>query len=575
MKLRPYQQNNVNEIFAAWNAGYKNVLYVLPTGGGKTVVFAEITRLLNTSLAAVAHRKELVAQMSLTLARVDVRHRIIAPPTTVKFISNANYKELKIHSTDPNAMVGAVSVDTLKSHYEKEMLKSWSPHVRYWIQDEAHHVLKENKWGKVPEIFPNARGLGVTATPLRADGQGLGRHNDGVFDCIVEGPTMRWLIDQGYLSDYRIICPPSDIDESVMKIGANGDYTLPSLKKAAEHSHIVGDVVKHFIKYSDGMQGITFATDVETGSNIHQKYLEAGVKSAFVDAKTPEAIRAEIIRRFRSGQLQQMVNVDLFGEGFDLPSLGVVSGARATQSFGLASQQFGRALRPEYAPGYNLETQTGRLAAIAAGPKPKAIYLDHVGNFAKGNSFGRHALPDAPRVWTLDRIVKKQIADPNIDPLKSCLNPGCFKPYNGYLSACPFCGFKPEPAKRSEPKFVDGDLMELDAATLRKLRGEVEKVDRPGEDVFDESIRQGQSEFIAAGRRNKHNEKKEAQQLLRESMGFFGGIYNQQGKTDSYIQRKFYNLFNIDVQSAKALNRIDAVSLTNKINEVLQNVKTN
>ncbi len=571
MRLYPYQQKAVNEIWQAWQDGYYNILFVLPTGGGKTVIMAAIIKLLQGGIAAIAHRKELIAQMSLTLARDNINHKIIAPTPTIKFINSANYRELKTHSYDPNSMTGAVSIDTLKARYKKGVLKSWSPHVNYWFQDEAHHVLTTNKWGMVSEIFPNARGLGVTATPLRADGQGLGRTSDGVFDIIIEGPSMRWLIDQGYLTDYRVVCPPSDMVLDESKIGANGDFTLPMMKKASENSHITGDVVQHYIKFCEGMQGITFATDVKTGAEMNNQYIAAGIKSAFVDANTPEKVRAEIVRRFRNKELQQMVNVDLFGEGFDLPSLGVVNGARPTQSFGLASQQFGRMLRTEYAPGYDLETQAGRLAAIANGPKPKAIFIDHVGNFAKGGSFGRHPLPDTPRVWSLSRRGKKNGRDPNIDPLKACLQ--CFNPYNGYLSKCPHCGYKPEPAGRSEPKFVDGDLIELDAETLRKMRGEMEANNRPGASVYDEAIGQGFSKLIATGRMNRHNEKKETQQNLQQSMGLFGGIYHSQNKDDSYIQRKFYDLFKIDVMTAQSLNRREAAILTIKINEVLSNVK--
>jgi len=206
--------------------------------------------------------------------------------------------------------------------------------VTLCVIDEGHHVLKDNKWGTAFQIFPNAKGLLVTATPDRADGKGLGRHADGLVDAMIEGPTMRDLINQGYLTDYRVFAPPSDLDLSQVTTSADGDYNKAKLKAAVRKSHVIGDVVTHYLRIAPNKLGITFATDVETATDIAAQFNAQGVPAAVVSAKTSDADRVAILRRFKNRELLQLVNVDLFGEGFDLPAIEVVSMARPTQSYG-------------------------------------------------------------------------------------------------------------------------------------------------------------------------------------------------------------------------------------------------
>jgi superfamily II DNA or RNA helicase len=166
MQLRPYQIQGRANIAAAWANGARHVLYVLPTGGGKTTTFAHIAADHDGPVAAVAHRQELVGQIAMAFAREGVRHRLIAPTSVVKNIVRAQTLELGRSFFDPNAHVGVVGVDTL--HARAEGVKAWADSVTLWIMDEAHHVLRKNKWGAAVDMFPNARGLGVTATPCRA-----------------------------------------------------------------------------------------------------------------------------------------------------------------------------------------------------------------------------------------------------------------------------------------------------------------------------------------------------------------------------------------------------------------------
>jgi len=188
------------------------------------------------------------------------------------------------------------------------------------VVHNCHHVLTTNKWGKAFTMFPNAKALLVTATPCRADGKGLGAEYDGVVNRMVEGPTMRWLIDNGYLSDYRIICPPSNLDLSEVDVSADGDYNKIKLRTAVQKSSIMGDVVEHYLRIAPNKLGITFAPGVDIACEMAAKFNAAGVPTEIVSGKTESRVRAHILERFRRRELLMLVNVDLFGEGFDLPA---------------------------------------------------------------------------------------------------------------------------------------------------------------------------------------------------------------------------------------------------------------
>jgi superfamily II DNA or RNA helicase len=157
---------------------------------------------------------------------------------------------------------------------------------------------------------------------------------------------MRDLINLGFLTDYKIYGPRSDVDYSGVSISkTTGDYNPIQADRAVMKSQIVGDVVEHYLKLARGKIGVTFATSIKCCEEITSKFIEAGVPAATVSAKTPEVERAAILTKLANRQLLQVVNVDLFGEGFDLPAIEVVSMARKTLSYSLFCQQFGRALR--------------------------------------------------------------------------------------------------------------------------------------------------------------------------------------------------------------------------------------
>jgi superfamily II DNA or RNA helicase len=558
---RPYQSALVDGIIDAWSTA-RNTLAVLPTGGGKTVVFAGILAGEREPSIAIAHRQELVGQMSMALARCKVSHRIIAPDTVIKRIIRQHVAEMGASYYNDRAPCAVAGVDTLLNR--SEQLIGWLPRVKLWVVDEAHHLLKTNKWGKAVNMFPNARGLGVTATPTRASGEGLGSHSDGLFDQMVIGPSMRELIDDGWLTDYRIFAPQSDVDLSTVTVSnATGDFNPTKLKKAIRSSHIIGDVVTHYQRIAPGKMGVTFASDVETATDIAAQFNAADVPAEIVSANTPDEERAAILHRYRNRELLMLVNVDLFGEGFDLPAIEVVIMARPTESFALYCQQFGRALRLML-DGPTPTTRAGRLAAIATSRKPRAIIIDHVGNVV------RHGLPDAPREWTLDPRDRRSRGTPDdAVPLRACLNVTCMQVYERFLPECPYCGHHPEPSSRSAPEFVDGDLTELDPAVLAAMRGEVARVDM--------SAAAYQAELAAnhcppIGQRahvKRHLERQEVQQALRASMAWWAGHHQAKGRSDAESYRRFYHQFGIDALSAQALGPVEASALAEKINRVL------
>lgn len=399
----------------------------------------------------------------------------------------------------------------------------------------CHHVLQDNKWGKAAKLFPNARGLGVTATPIRADGKGLGKHADGLFEEMFVGPTMRELIDQGYLTDYKIYAPPNDLDLSSVAISAGGDFNHDQVAAARKKSRITGDVVQHYLRLARGKRGVTFDTDVESATKTAQAFREAGVPAEVVHGGTPAAIRADVLRRFARGEILQLVNVDLFGEGFDLPAIEVVSFARPTMSFALFAQQFGRALRK-------------------LDGKAWAIIIDHVGNTL------RHGLPDAARVWSLDRRERRSSSRPNdVIPTRVCLNVVCNGVYERVHASCPYCGHTPVPAGRSSPELVDGDLHELDAETLRRMRGEVQKLD--GMPFYPANA----SAEIRGAIAKNHFIRQRSQAVLRETIATWAGWQRSLGRDDQESYRRFFFHFGVDVLGAQALRSADAEALAARI----------
>lgn len=545
MSERAYQAQLTSEIYEAWSTGAQNVLAVLPTGGGKSHIVSGIIATEDArqiTQCVIAHRTELVSQMSLHVASRGVMHRIIAPSAVKREIDALHRNEHNGRSyVREHARCAVVAVDTLNARADDPAMMQWCASVQQWITDEAHHITHANKWGRAAALFPSARGLGVTATPLRADGLGLGRHADGIIDAMVQGPSMRQLINAGYLADYEIVCPTSDIMVSDNDISPAGDFSPKKLAAAAEKSRIVGDVVEQWFKHALHKRTIVFATDVETANKIAQKFKTAGVRAESLSAKTPSIVRDEFVKRFKNGALTVLINVDLFGEGFDCPACDCVVMARPTASLAVYLQQFGRALR----------TALGKLYGLI---------IDMVSNFK------RHGFPDKPHVWTLDRRDKRarKVPDPDDLPLTACVE--CSRPYIAALPACPHCGHEPiiEPRLRGNIEQIDGDLMLLDRAALAKLRAAIEL---PSAADAAQRAMMAAGPAAAAGAAARQVERIQAQARLRDVIELWAGHQRAAGRSDRESYRRFYAALGMDVLSALALPRKEMDTLSDTIGE--------
>lgn len=527
---RQYQIDADEAIHKKWQEDVSNLVAVLPTGAGKTKLMGMVARRRTGAGVAIAHRKELVGQISYAMAELGVPHKVIGADGTVRNCIQRHIKGFGRSYLDNRSTFTVAAVDTLINR--ADTLAQWRSEVSLVMIDECHHVLENNKWGKALSLFPNARCLGVTATPLRADRKALGRGQGGLFDDMIVGPTMRDLIEMGALCDYRIFAPPASIDRSALDVGSTGDFTANSLRKVAHESKIVGDIVSHYARIAPNKRTICFVVDVEQSKEVAQAFRDAGYRAEAVDGTTPEGVRDAIIDKFSRGLIDILVNVDLFGEGFDVPAVEVVIMARPTESYGLYVQQFGRALR--VLPG-----------------KSFGVIIDHVGNVH------RHGLPDSPRRWSLwnENYGRKKDKDPDAISVTAC--PACFRAYEAFRPSCPFCGYKPEPAGRARPEQVEGDLTELDPSVLAAMRAAAQEIMAPpGIKVVD-----GRT----AGIKKAMEARTETQADLRYHMKQWSWVQKQRGLNDVEIMRHFYQTFKVDMLSALTLNTSEASDLIERM----------
>ncbi|AYJ85759.1 DEAD/DEAH box helicase [Sphingomonas paeninsulae] len=390
MELRDYQDGMLEEARGHMRAGVRRILLQLPTGGGKTVMAAKM--LGGASARAIAsqflvHRRELIEQTSDTFRRVDIPHGIIA----AGFVENRD------------RLVQIAGVHTLGNR-----LDTATPPGMI-VCDEAHHAVA-GTWGKILERYGNAFLIGLTATPERLDGRGLKDH----FDVIVKGPSVAELIARGFLSPYTYYAPGKP---DLLGVPTRaGDFNRGELGAAMDKPKLIGNVVEHYQKLAAGKQGVVFAASVEHSKHLAEAFTAAGVRAAHVDGSMDERDRKRIVSAFRAGDIEIMSNVDLFGEGFDVPGLVYCGLARPTKSLSLHLQQVGRALR------------------VMQG-KEQAIICDHA-----GNAFV-HGMPDDPREWSLEGRHKR--AGGGGGPtdamvIHQCLT--CYRVSPSRLACCPGCG---------------------------------------------------------------------------------------------------------------------------------------
>lgn len=398
-------------------AKHNRVLVQSPTGSGKTVMFSYMTgraRERGRRVGIFAHRAELTRQISAALARFNIPHGFIA--------AGATYV--------PGQSVYVVSAGTYARRIEK------MPIFDFGIVDEAHHATDGSTWGKCMEHSPDAKWLGVSATPERLDGRGLGE----MFDDLVIGLSIRELMDKGRLCDYRLFAPAGPDLSGVHTVA--GDFNRGELAAAMDRKAITGDAVRHYTQHLRGAPSVAFCTSVAHAAHVAEEFRAAGYVSAHVDGGMDDAERGRVIGDFRAGRIHVLSSCDLISEGFDVPGIHGAILLRPTQSLALYLQQVGRAFRVE------------------AG-KERAIILDHAGNSVGPNG---HGLPDADRQWSLegrDRRAKKPVDE----SVRQCER--CFCAYASRLHVCPECGWMPAPKPRTV-ETVDGVLEEVDLAAQRE-----------------------------------------------------------------------------------------------------------
>lgn len=403
-QLRDYQETAVSKLRQAFADGHVAPLYRGATGSGKTVIFSYIAKhaaALGTRICILVHRRELLLQASRALSSWEIPHGIIAP----------GYQRI-------NTPVQVASVQTLvrRSGHEFDLL----------IIDECHHSTATT-YRSIFHDQRQARLLGVTATPCRMSGAGLGT----IFDTLIEGPTIKQLTDQGHLSPAIVYAPPTAVNLSGIRSRA-GDYDKEKLAALMDSRQITGCAVSHYVKLCNGYPAIAFCASVDHAKHVAEDFRAAGFRAASVDGAMAQDERDDAIASLGDGRLNVLTSCDLISEGVDVPVVSAAILLRPTMSLSVYLQQVGRVLRPF--PG-----------------KKAAIILDHVGNVI------RHGLPGAEREWSLEEGVVKppKSSDDEYPKARQCHE--CFAVHD-YAPVCPECGFIYPVVAKKPPKQVDGEL---------------------------------------------------------------------------------------------------------------------
>lgn len=390
-KLRDYQISLLNNTRKAIQEGYKSPCIVSPCGSGKSVVITELARLTtikDNRVLFLVHRKELISQIE------------------------KSFRDQGVVMPNVDLMMVQTAVRRLDKLRKPSLI----------ITDENHHSLAST-YRKIYDYFPDVYRVGFTATPIRLNGGGLGDVND----ILIEGLTVRELIELGHLAPYKYYAP-TVVDTSKLHT-KRGEFVPSEVNELFQEKAIFGDVIGHYKKLAMNKQAILYAPNVAKSKDIAEAFNKAGTCAAHIDAKTPPDERSEIIKQFRDGKIKILCNVELISEGFDVPDCEVVILLRPTQSYGLFVQQSMRSMR----------YKTGKIAII----------IDHVGNVH------RHGLPDREMTWSLEpKKETKQVRDSS--DVKQC--PECFYTVPSATQVCPECGH--EFRQIVEYKEVDTELEE-------------------------------------------------------------------------------------------------------------------
>jgi len=424
INLYDYQQQAITNVRNAYKSGKNAPILVMPTGSGKTVTSTYIAM----SAAAkgkrvlfLAHRRELVQQLSDALSEWDVEHGTIE--------SNSKHTTHNVQVASAQTLVRRLPLDK-SGRYKFDLV----------VIDECHHVTEGTTWGKILDHNTGAKYLGLTATPRRLDGKGL----DTYFDDIVQVVTVLDLIERGKLARPVIYAPPKSQAINLSKIKKTaGDYNIAELAELVDTKVITGDAIKHYQRHADRQPSIAFAVTIEHAEHIAATFAESGYQTAALSGRTSAKERNQMIKDLGRGHLHVLSSCNVISEGTDIPIVAAAILLRPTASFSLSMQQIGRALRKYEG-------------------KEKAVILDHAGNTL------RHGLPTDDHEWTLQSREKKKRKQDDESSVKQCDQ--CFAIMPRATKICSECGYVFEVSERNEIDYVDEDLVEIDAVKVARER---------------------------------------------------------------------------------------------------------
>lgn len=573
ISLRPHQVIACNDTDQRYLSGIRNVLIVLPTGSGKTLIKAEYARRDHQQgliTLIFAHRDVLLGQISDACCMLGVPHSFICADKTRGMVTNANLVKFGDSYHDEFSNIVVVSVDTFLARLKAGKISpEFLSRVHRWMIDEAHHLTQGSKWGRCVDALPNAIGLGVTATPIRGDKKGLGAHADGYFNGMSDTTCMLDLIKSARLTPYKILAP-STIDVTGIKKDKNGELNSGQLYIKTKAADITGDAVNQYVKHLNGQPVITFCIHIQHCIEVAAEFNAAGIPSRAVSSKTSDAERIQAVADLRSGRLLNLVNCDLFGEGFDAPAVMGVIMLRRTESYSLFKQQFGRMLRPSENKSYG-------------------ILLDHVGNTKYFmERFGLLAPHDDPE-WTLDRLETRKKRDDDDEANKlvetmTCPECQCFgvvKPV-GYVDdgshalvfvngVCPDCGHVETPEENErrirELKIKEGELIELSFDVIDSLIQQRNENLRPVSE-FSRTVR---SSSFGHAAKNQFANRQHALNILRHWIQEWCLQHGRAtGLPPSLVQLDFERQFKVNIFKAQASSGTQMNEITARIQGDIQ-----